>query len=64
MDKYPKHEHEFAPVIHQTVAPNQVTEVEAESVTWSQCRICGVEEDGRPDEAPPPKETVYKEGPA
>ena len=60
MAKYPKHEHEFAPVTHQTVAPNKADGTEREFITWSQCGICGEAEDERPEDAPPPKATVYK----
>ncbi len=55
-----KHDHQFAPVTHQTVAPNKATGAEREFIVWSQCEICGQAEDERPDEAPPPKKTVYK----
>ena len=57
---YPKHEHEFAEVTHQTQAPDKTTGAERLFITWSQCQICGKAEDGRPDEAPPVKKTVYK----
>ncbi len=57
---YPKHDHEFAEVTHQTQAPNKTTGAEREYVSWSQCGICGKAETKRPDEAPPVKTTVYK----
>ncbi len=57
---YPKHEHAYAPVTHQTVAPNKADGTEREFITWMQCGICGAAEDERPDEAPPVKKTVYK----
>ncbi len=62
MPKYPKHDHVYAPVTHQTVAPDKTTGTEREFISWSQCGICGAEdpEVDRPDEAPPSKETVYK----
>lgn len=55
-----KHDHEFSPVTHQIQAPNKVTGVEREFITWSQCGICGKAETERPDDAPPVKKTVYK----
>ena len=57
---YPKHDHEYAPVTHQTQAPDKTTGAVREFVTWSQCGICGKAETDRPAEAPPVKETVYK----
>ena len=59
---YPKHDHEFAAVTHQTQAPDKNTGVEREFITWMQCGICGKAEDERPAEAPAVKETVYKNG--
>ncbi len=57
---YPKHDHVYAEVTHQTQAPDKTTETEREFITWSQCGICGAAEDKRPHEAPPVKITVYK----
>ena len=62
---YPKHDHEYATVTHQTQAPNKNDGTEREFVSWQQCGICGAAEGERPDEAPPVKKTVYKgEAPA
>lgn len=57
---YPKHDHEFAKVTHQTQAPDKTTGAVREFVSWSQCGICGAAEDERPDEAPKVKKTEYK----
>ena len=59
---YPKHDHEYAEVTHQTQAPNKNDGTEREFVSWSQCGVCGAAETERPDEAPPVKKTVYKGG--
>lgn len=57
---YPKHDHVYASVTHQTQAPNKNTGAERKFISWSQCQICGMAKTKRPDEAPPVKKTVYK----
>ena len=57
---YAKHDHEYGLVTHQTQAPNKNDGSEREFVSWSQCGICGLAKDDRPDEAPSVKKTVYK----
>ena len=59
---YPKHDHEYASVTHQTQAPDKTTDppTEREFIEWMQCGICGAAQDKRPDEAPAVKKTVYK----
>ncbi len=59
---YPKHDHEYATVTHQTQAPDKKTGAEREFISWEQCGVCGHVDGGRPSEAPPVKKTVYKSG--
>ncbi len=61
---YPKHDHEYATVTHQTQAPDKNTGAVREFISWSQCTTCGKAETDRPSEAPPVKETAYKSGSA